>query len=90
MTRWLLDLTCDAEDDLARLDFPVRKRILERLEWTAENFDTIIPLPLTGEYRDFYKLRVGDWRIFYKVNHQTHALLVCYIDRRDKAYKKRR
>lgn len=90
MTRWTVEFTNEAEGDLACLDRPVRKRIIEKLEWLAENFDSAIPLPLTGEFGNYYKLRVGGWRTFYRTDHVKRAIIVCYIDRRDKAYKKKR
>ena len=55
----------EAERDLVRLDLLVRERVIGKLDWFLDNFDSIFPIPLTGEYREFYKLRAGDWRIFY-------------------------
>lgn len=90
MTRWTVEFTAEAEDDFARLATPLQKRILEKLEWFSENFDAVISIPLTGEFREFYKLRVGDWRIFYKISHSDRFIAVHYIDHRDKAYRKKR
>lgn len=55
-----------------------------------KNFESILPEVLTGEFREFYKLRVGDWRVMYKVNWQDKIIIVSYIDRRDRSYKKRK
>jgi len=52
----------EAEKDLARLDRAIRRRIINKLDWLLENFDIVIPEALTGEFRDFYKLRIGDWQ----------------------------
>jgi len=89
MTRWSLDFLPEAEQDLAKFDRQIRRRIIDKLDWLAENFDTFFPLVLTGEFREFYKLRVGDWRVIYKINWQSQTIIICYIDRRDKIYKRR-
>jgi mRNA interferase RelE/StbE len=74
---------------LKRIDDTIRKRIIEKIDWLSRNFDEVIPLGLTGEFKEFYKLRIGDWRVIYKVNWKGNRIIVCYIDRRDKVYKKR-
>ncbi|PIS39450.1 MAG: type II toxin-antitoxin system mRNA interferase toxin, RelE/StbE family [Candidatus Nealsonbacteria bacterium CG08_land_8_20_14_0_20_38_20] len=89
MERWSLEFLLEAERDLARLDREVRRRVIDKLDWLLANFDNILPLSLTGEFKEFYKLRIGDWRAMYKVNWQTHTIFVCYIDRRDKVYRKK-
>lgn len=90
MSSWLLKFSEDAEGDLARLDRTVRKSVIEKLDWFVKNFDSIFPIPLTGEYREFYKLRVGDWRIFYSVHWTEQFLRVEYIEHRSRAYRKRK
>ena len=89
MAAWSVEFTPDAEKDLARIDVLSRKRIIRKLEWIRSNFDSVFPITLHGAYRKFYKLRVGDWRIFYKADWETRFIVICYIDRRDKAYKVR-
>jgi len=90
MKRWLLKFTLDAEADLVKLDREIRRRIIDKLDWFLENFDVISPSVLGSEFREFYKLRVGDWRVIYKVDWQSRLITICYIDRRDKIYKKRK
>lgn len=90
MRVWSLDFTLDAEKDLAALDRSIRCRIIEKLEWLVDNFDVIIPQILNGEFKDFYKLRVEDWRVIYKIDWSKGLITVYYIDRRDKVYKKKR
>ena len=88
MAKWNLEFYTEAEKDIAVIDKPVRRRIIEKLEWLVNNFDGIFPTLLTGDYRNYFKFRVGDWRIFYKVDWNKNIITVCYIDHRSKAYKK--
>ncbi len=89
MKRWSLEFSSEAKSDLFKLDRAIQRRIIGKLNWLLENFDTIFPSVLTAEFRDFYKLRVGDWRVIYKVDWPDYKITVSYIDRRDKIYKKK-
>lgn len=90
MSAWFLEFSRDAEEDLARLDRKVRKQIVEKLDWFIANFDSLFPIPLTGKFREFCKLRAGDWRVFYSIKWTERIIRIEYIDNRDKAYKRRR
>ncbi|MEK7502948.1 MAG: type II toxin-antitoxin system RelE/ParE family toxin [Patescibacteria group bacterium] len=89
MSKWSLEFEPKAEKDLAQLDKAVRARVLEKLDWLLENFDSLFPIPLHNEWRDFYKLRVGDYRIAYQINWKNNSIKVCYIDNRNKIYKRK-
>ncbi len=89
MAGWSLEFLSGAEKDLAKIDREARRRIIDKLDWLLANFENILPFILTGEFREFYKLRIGDWRIMYKVNWHRRVITVCYIDWRDKVYKKK-
>lgn len=90
MKGWSLEFLPEAEKDLAKLDRDIRRRVIDKLDWLLKNFEHIFLETLTGEFREFYKLRVGDWRAMYKVNWKNKTITVFYIDRRDKSYKKRK
>ena len=70
------------------LDRSVRREVIDRLERLVENFGGIIPLPLHGQWKGFFKLRVGDWRVVYKFDSSKKIVRVEIIDRRSRIYKK--
>ncbi len=76
----------DAERDLEQLDPPIAKRINKRIAWLAKNFSQIKPEPLTGEWARFFKFRVGDYRVLYKIVHEEHLLAVYRIRHRSEVY----
>lgn len=90
MISWSVGFKLEAESDLAGIDSATCRRITEKINWLSINLDFLFPVGLKGEFKEFYKLRVGDWRVFYQTNWVKHSIIVCYIDRRDKAYKKKR
>ena len=74
MPKWAVEFTLEAEEDISVLDGSVRKQVLEKIEWLQKNFNEILPTVLTAEFRDYFKLRVGDWRVFYQVDwHKNNA-----------------
>ena len=90
MARWLAEFLPEAGKDIASLEPKIRARIIEKLDWFSNNFDEAIPIPLVGEYRQFYKLRVGDWRVFYKTDYSKKVLVVCHINHRSRVYKSKK
>ena len=89
MSQWSLGFEPKADKDLAGLDNVIRGRIIEKLNWLLKNFDSLFPAPLHNEWRDFYKLRIGDFRVVYQINWQKHSITICYIDNRNKVYKRK-
>jgi mRNA-degrading endonuclease RelE of RelBE toxin-antitoxin system len=88
MSQWSLDFLPEAQANLSDFDLAQRQKILIKLRWLVENFDSITPTSLRGEFKEFFKLRVGDIRIFYKINWQIDKIIVCHIAKRDKAYQR--
>jgi len=74
-----------AVEDLEKLDEAVRQRILRRITWFCENFERVIPEPLTGGFEGAFRLRIGDWRAVYTVESQT--ILIQFIGHRREIYK---
>ena len=84
---WSVEFTKEAEKDVSILDKVIRKRILEKIEWLSKNFDFVFPSVLTADFSDYFKLRIGDWRVFYQVDWQRNIITIRYIDHRSRAYK---
>lgn len=82
-----VDFTFVAETDLARLDKPVAQRILKKIRWLAENFESITPERLTGPWQGVFKLRVGDYRVLYTCDREKQKILVHFIRHRREVYK---
>lgn len=78
----------EAAKDLSRLDKPVAQRIVNKLKWLSQNFEDIIPEPLTGEFKTLYKLRIGSYRVLYTVNRDKHILIVHLIGHRRDIYQR--
>ncbi len=80
----------EAWDDLINLPIQVQSRIVKKIDWLAENFDSIDPLGLTGNLAGFYKLRVGDYRSIYELNNTDMQIIIVRIGHRSEIYDKLR
>ncbi|MBM3334691.1 type II toxin-antitoxin system RelE/ParE family toxin [Candidatus Sumerlaeota bacterium] len=82
-----MGFTDGAEADLARLDKPIAQRVLKRLRWLAENFETITPETLTGQWQGVFKLRVGNYRVLYACDRAEQKITVHFVRHRREVYK---
>lgn len=75
---------------MGKFDKQIARRILEKVQMLAENPEFIkgpmgnLPKDLAG----LHKIRIGDLRVFFLVDHGKQEIALYYIDRRDYAYKK--
>jgi mRNA interferase RelE/StbE len=65
----------------------VRDRVVNKINWLAENFDQITPQPLTADLAGFYKLRVGEYRVIYDFNSEERIITIDKIGHRREVYK---
>ncbi|HEV2248190.1 MAG TPA: type II toxin-antitoxin system RelE/ParE family toxin [Terriglobia bacterium] len=77
-----------AAQDFEKLDQAVADRVLKKLRWLAENFDSIKPEPLAGPFTGLLKLRVGDYRALYQADRVKKVLTVRLVGHRREIYDK--
>lgn len=73
-------------DDLDEISQVVRGRILKKIQWLSANFEKISPLPLTGQWSGFYKLRVGDYRVIYEFDVESQLIFIARVGHRREIY----
>lgn len=89
MSEFILLLTREAQDDIRRLARPTQERILDKLEWLADNALLVIHQPLKGDlWEGAFRYRVGDYRIIYFMDAEKSQLTVLKIGHRREIYKR--
>ncbi len=68
--------------DLPRIDARVQQRIRIAIESRVQIAPDLYGLPLRKTLKGFWKLRVGDYRVVYKVDGNS-ILIYCICHRRD-------
>ena len=81
-----LEIKEEGERDLDRLDKPTARRIAKKIAWLAANFDELNAETLKGEWARFFKLRVGDYRVMYKVLHAEKRIEIYRVRHRREVY----
>ena len=80
-------LTLEAQADMERLDIPLQLRILDKLEWMGENARFLRHQVLQGEeWKGCFKYRLGDYRIFYRVDWSAERIYILKVGHRREVY----
>ena len=87
MASYSIRILKPASRELKRLDKSVAKRIVDRIDWLAENFPSVNHIALKGELSGLFKLREGDYRIIYQIIHKDKMLLIHTIGHRREIYR---
>ena len=80
-------LDIPAQKSLKKLDNSVSQRIIEIIERLAED-----PIPhdskrIIGIKEKVFRLRVGKFRVLYRVNYENFCIVIIDIDTRERVYK---
>ena len=78
-----------ASQDLERLDTPVVRRIVQRIDWLSKNLEATRLEALTGNLVGLYKLRVGDYRVIYDILWDEETIVIYTIGHRRDIYRMR-
>ena len=78
----------EAVEEFKRLDKTVQRIIREKLEPLAKNPEILKNniKPLKGEYKGLYRLRVGNYRIIYKIDNENLIIILIRIGHRKDIY----
>ena len=76
-----------AAEDFNNLDSGVASRVLKKIRWLAENFESIKPEPLVREFEGLLKLGAGDYRIIYQADRENRVLRIHFVGHRREVYR---
>ena len=76
-----------ADNDLSRLDTGVEQRVRGKINDMAESAETWQHQALTGQYRGLFRLRVGNYRVRYDLDHTNRRITILRVEHRSNAYR---
>lgn len=82
-----VELTLQAQEDISKLDKAVAERLIRKIEWLSQNFESVVPQPLKGKFGGLFKLVIGDWRVIYTADFGREILSVHLARHRSEVYK---
>lgn len=85
---WRIDIGSRAEKDLKSLDKRLAAHILRRFESRvlSQSDPTLYAKPLQYEFTGLFRLRVEDYRVIFRVLHETKTIQITRIAHRRDAY----
>lgn len=83
---WTWEFTKKSQEQFARLDNQVKKRIIAKLDfWTRSNKPLQFAQSLTNSELGEYRFRVGDYRVIVEVKEEN--LVVLAVGHRKEIYR---
>ncbi len=76
------------EEDIARLDKRVKKKIIERIEGYLAKDPEGLGKPLTGVFKGFWRYRFDEYRVVYRIAQKEILITVFRIGHRKNVYSK--
>ena len=84
---YVVEFAPAARRQLKKLDRPVQKRILRRVERLEDQPRPKTAEKLKGTTEPFYRIREGDYRIIYAIEDDRLIVLVVRIGHRSEVYR---
>ena len=83
--KWRIVFARTAEKELAKLSSEIAQRIGRAIRALEHD-----PVPASAKRlkgREEFRLRVGDYRVLYLLDHEDHVLTICAIGHRRDVYR---
>jgi mRNA interferase RelE/StbE len=83
--KWRIVFARTAEKELAKLSSEIGQRIGRAIRGLEHD-----PVPASAKRlkgREEFRLRVGDYRVLYLLDHKNHVLTICAIGHRSDVYR---
>ena len=78
-----------AQKFVEKLDKPIQERIKSWVEKNLEGCENprLRGLPLEGDLRNYWRYRVGDYRIVANIQDERIIIMIVNVDKRNDVYK---
>lgn len=84
--KYIIEYDIGIEEKLEKIHKTIRERIRKAIELRLTTSPNEYGKPLTKEWKDHRRIRVGDYRIIYKVFEEKVLVLIVEIDHRKDVY----
>ena len=86
---WTIEFARSAEKELAKLERRAAQRILRFLKERVAADPRATGEPLKGELSEFWRYRVGDYRLYAAIDDARITVLVVKLGHRREVYRKK-
>lgn len=86
---WRIEFARSADKELSKLEPQVARRVLRFLKDRVALDPRAVGEPLKGELSEFWRYRIGDYRLYTTILDETLTVLVVKLGHRREIYRKR-
>ena len=87
VAKYSVEITYSAQKELDALDDPLFARMDRKILALADNPGPVGSKKLKG-YKDSWRIRVGDWRVVYIVDHAAKLVSITRVAHRREVYER--
>ena len=84
---YFVEFSVRAADGLSRLDAVIALQVRNKIDWLAENTDSVRHEAMTGQFQGMYRLRIGAYRAVYDLDRENRTIIFDIIGHRREAYR---
>ncbi|MDE2696027.1 MAG: type II toxin-antitoxin system RelE/ParE family toxin [Chloroflexota bacterium] len=84
-----LEFARQANREFDRLAVSIQRRLRPRIDQLSEDPLPSGALKLSG-HESYYRIRVGDYRVIYEIDHEQGIVIVVSVQHRSRAYRRLR
>ena len=84
---YAVEIQASADDDFDRLDAAIARRVRNELVELSGRAEAAPHEALTGPLRGLFRLRVGDYRVLYTLDHGNRRITVRSVQHRNEVYR---
>lgn len=84
--KFQIDFKQSVNKDLKKIENRFVEKIFVKIR-ELENFPDVSGLEKLSGFRDYFRVRIGDYRAIFRVSGKEHRIEICYIRHRKFVYK---
>lgn len=85
-SRYRIEYSKDAAKNIKKFPKNIQERIIRAIENRLCVYPEEVGKPLLNQWREHRRLRVGDYRIIYKIYQETIVVFIVEVDHRKDVY----
>lgn len=84
-----VEISARAQAGFVLLDSAAAQRLSDKIDWLAENTESVRHEAMTGRFRGMFRIRAGDYRAIYELDHETRKIVIHSVGHRSEVYRRR-
>ena len=84
-----VEISTRAQAGFVLLDYAAAQRLSDKIDWLAENAESVRHEAMTGQFRGMFRIRAGDYRAIYELDPENRKIVIHSVGHRSEVYRRR-